>query len=333
MAEPVVAPAGRSSYLRVVISWAATFVGIAGVCVGILAVAAHYASWVSTTASRVAAFTPVLIVVGAVGAVILLLARRWVFGMVGVLVSAVGIFTQVPLYIGESSSADGDLVVMQANVYLGRADTTALADTVRDNRVDVLTVVELTPDALERIQTSELVATLPYSFTSPGPDGRGVGVFARYPITDGELLEGYRLGNIRAEIDLPGHGTHALFALHPLPPWPEEAWRWYAELDRLGEHLAAERLPLIIGADMNSTWDHSRYRDLLDVTSDTPGLIDAAERVGAGFAPTYPANSTLPPLIAIDHILTRGGPQPTSFRTVELPGSDHRGVIATVRPA
>jgi hypothetical protein len=43
-----------------------------------------------------------------------------------------------------------------------------------------------------------------------------------------------------------------------------------------------------------------RFRDLL-----TNGYRDAVEQTGAGFAPTFPTHSWCPPLIAIDHEMTR----------------------------
>ena len=59
------------------------------------------------------------------------------------------------------------------------------------------------------------------------------------------------------------------------------------------------------------------------------GYRDAAEQSGAGIEPTFPANWRLPPFIAIDHILSRSCTA-TSLRTIKIPGSDHRGLAATV---
>jgi endonuclease/exonuclease/phosphatase (EEP) superfamily protein YafD len=312
---------------------AATVVGVSAVFACAAGVFAHYSGFVSSTASRVAAFTPVLVIVGVVGFVVLLLARRWIVAGIAALVVVAGVVTQAPLYVGASSAADSDLVVMQANIYLGQADIVSLASTVRAEDVDLLTIVELTEGALNRIEVSDLAVALPYSFTHALPDGRGVGIFSKYPLVDGRVLDGFRLGNVRAETDLPGHGRTAVYALHPLPPWPEAAWRWDLEMSRLSDILAAEALPTIVGADMNSTWDHRPFRRMLaGYGPDTsPDLLDAAEVVGAGFVPTYPADKAIPPLLTIDHVLTRGGLQPTSMHTVTLVGSDHRGVVATVR--
>jgi len=68
-----------------------------------------------------------------------------------------------------------------------------------------------------------------------------------------------------------------------------------------------------------------QYRDLL-----TNGYHDAVDQMGAGFAPTFKADGWLPPLITIDHILTRNA-EASSIRTVKITGSDHRSLLATIR--
>jgi endonuclease/exonuclease/phosphatase (EEP) superfamily protein YafD len=51
---------------------------------------------------------------------------------------------------------------------------------------------------------------------------------------------------------------------------------------------------------------------------------------GAGFAPTFLSKEWFPPVITIDHVLTRNAAA-ASINTVTLPGSDHRSLLATVR--
>jgi endonuclease/exonuclease/phosphatase (EEP) superfamily protein YafD len=80
----------------------------------------------------------------------------------------------------------------------------------------------------------------------------------------------------------------------------------------------------IVAGDFNSTPDMRQFRDLL-----TDGYRDAVQQTGAGFAPTFPSRWWHPPLITIDHVLTRNAAA-TSIRTVFIPGSDHRAVLATV---
>jgi endonuclease/exonuclease/phosphatase (EEP) superfamily protein YafD len=57
---------------------------------------------------------------------------------------------------------------------------------------------------------------------------------------------------------------------------------------------------------------------------------DAAyDRLIAGLTRSHPADIFLPPLFAVDHILTRGATA-TPVRTLPLPGSDHRALIAEI---
>ncbi len=67
------------------------------------------------------------------------------------------------------------------------------------------------------------------------------------------------------------------------------------------------------------------FRNLL-----TNGFADAAEQSGAGITRTFPADSTLPPLLGIDHVLTYNATA-TDVQTVRVPGSDHLGLLATLR--
>lgn len=123
-----------------------------------------------------------------------------------------------------------------------------------------------------------------------------------------------------------------MYALHPIPPFPEPSWKWAAELEHLQALLGDESEDILIGADFNSTFDHKRFRDLLagSGSAGSPELLDAAEQVGAGIVATYPAGRRIPPVLAIDRILARGA-SPVSFARVDLPGSDHYGVVGEVR--
>lgn len=81
---------------------------------------------------------------------------------------------------------------------------------------------------------------------------------------------------------------------------------------------------VIVAGDFNSTPDMRQFRDLL-----TNGYRDAVEQTGAGFAPTFPSNKWFPPVLVIDHVLTRNAAA-SSIQTVDIPGSDHRALLATV---
>lgn len=86
-----------------------------------------------------------------------------------------------------------------------------------------------------------------------------------------------------------------------------------ASLDRLAGTVVA-------AGDFNSTRDMAQFRRILDSGYHGAGV----------FTPTYPADSALPPVLGIDHILTRNG-SPGRTWTADIPGSDHRAVLATVQ--
>ena len=313
-----------------------TTVGVVGLaaaaCAGI-GLAAHFFGPVSTVVTLLASFSPLFAVLAALSAVLLAVARHRVAAAAALLVAVVGVAAQLPLYLGDAPSETTpgpQLRLLQANIRLGEADPHALAARVRRDHVDVLTVAELTEAAVGRLAAAGLERTLPFTYLRPREGGGGEGIYSRHPLSERRMLPGLRHTNLRATVDLPGAEPVAVYALHPLPPYPEPAWRWAVELDRIGAILAAEGLPLVVGADFNSTYDHERFRNLLRAGErDGAPLLDAAEYLGSGIVATYPADRGFPAVLAIDRILTRGG-MPTSFERVDLPGSDHHGVLSDV---
>jgi endonuclease/exonuclease/phosphatase (EEP) superfamily protein YafD len=87
----------------------------------------------------------------------------------------------------------------------------------------------------------------------------------------------------------------------------------------------AGQAAMIVAGDFNSTPDMQQFRELL-----TNGYRDATDQTGAGFVPTFPADSWLPPALEIDHVLTRGATA-TSLTAATVAGSDHRAILASVR--
>ncbi len=315
---------------------AAITVGVLTALAALTGVVAHFTGVLSTTATLIASFTPLLVLLAVPAVVLLLCSGQRLLALVAAVVLAVGVATQVPLFRGSAAGATDDQGVqvrlMQANIRLGVADPRTLVRTVADQHVDILTVIELTPAAVQRLAAAGLEELLPYSFLRPRDGGGGAGIFSRFPLSDGRQLDGFELHNIKAVAAIPGAGPTAVYALHPLPPYPEPSWKWAYELRRLRAVFEAETLPLVVGADFNSTYDHRQYRDLLRNSSAGGGnpLLDAAEFLGAGIVVTYPADRWYPPVLAIDKILTRGG-IPVSLHRIDLPGSDHHGVLGDIR--
>jgi endonuclease/exonuclease/phosphatase (EEP) superfamily protein YafD len=60
------------------------------------------------------------------------------------------------------------------------------------------------------------------------------------------------------------------------------------------------------------------------------GLSDVHEQLGEGWSRSWPANRFFPPFVRIDHALVRNGAAGMAMRDIEVPGSDHRGFVATI---
>jgi endonuclease/exonuclease/phosphatase (EEP) superfamily protein YafD len=111
-------------------------------------------------------------------------------------------------------------------------------------------------------------------------------------------------------------------------PWPDPIQGWRDDIARLGRALrdiaARTDGPIIAGADLNATSDMREFRALL-----TGGYRDGAEQAGAGRTRTHPADIAVPPVFALDHILTRDCTA-TAVRTLSVAGSDHRALAVDV---
>jgi endonuclease/exonuclease/phosphatase (EEP) superfamily protein YafD len=221
--------------------------------------------------------------------------------------------------------ADGvPVVVMTGNLTLGVADPQSVVAAVRDHDVAVLMLQELTPEAHAALRAAGLDELLPSSVTAVNGGANGTGVWSRTPLTQLVAPGGFGHPPTIATTRLAGQDV-TVASVHPVSPFPADAAAWSVEMELLADWLGTTAGPTIVGGDFNATFDHRQFRDLLDA-----GFHDAVEQSGAGYVPTYPVGRRYPPLISIDHVLTRGAIVATEASAVDLAGSDHRGLLATV---
>lgn len=286
----------------------------------------HAGNWQRQTLVLLASGATWLMLTAVLGLILVLAARGWRSAAAAAVVLAGVGWTLVPPYLPDSRAADGpELVVLQSNLYFGEADPAAVVATVRDNDVDVLTLNELTFDAVEMLRAAGLDEALPHSYLEPThAGGGGTAIYSRHPLREHTKYDGFILNNLSVTLDHPDRGPIAVYAFHPVPPTADFP-AWSAEMRRVDEILTAAPAPAIVGADFNATRDHSAFRALLDGP-----FAAAAEQTGDGVLLTFPADRRWGPLIGIDHILLAGGVA-QSVRTLTLPGTDHRAVLATVR--
>ena len=269
------------------------------------------------------AVVPFAVIPAVVAIVIFGVLRRWFMLAFAVCATVALIMTQAPLWVAHSAPSGHPITVVSANLLFGEADVDALSKLIAESDADLVSLQEVTPEALARIRGSEIVRQLPHEYAIPYPLAAGTALLSRTPLTEPYNIDGTVLHNLAASTDLPGAPGTRVLAVHPGAPLDGKADVWVRDMDILTAHLRSLPAgPVIVAGDFNVTWDNARYRALLDL-----GFADAAEQAGAGFLPTYPTDRFGgQPVVAIDHVITRGFVA-TSMRTAALPGSDHRAVV------
>ena len=264
--------------------------------------------------------------------VIAVAARRWRAAVVAGVLFSVCTTLAVPWLLGDSvAPGPDDLVVMSANLEFGRADAPALVNAVREHRVDVLVMLEITPAAVQRLRAAGLDALLPESVGRASQDAGGSIIRSRAPLTllDPGLdrVSPYAFDEPVVSIHRPD-GDVVLRAVHSLPPSPSGATDWrsaLADLTAWREQQPAGQ-PLVMAGDFNSSQSHPGFRQLAET------MTDAHRAAGLGWVRTWPQGRRLtPPFIQLDHVLVRGLGV-VDAGAVHLPGTDHAAVWARLSP-
>ncbi len=264
-----------------------------------------------------------------------LMAGRKLLAIVAVVVVAAAFVVQLPLHIGRPADAGEYAVVriLSSNLRKGEADPSSFVDLARQN-ADVITVSELTPGEVERFSQAGIGDDFPYRVLIPASGAGGIGLWSRFALTAVSPRERPRnVAITAARLQIPGVELDPLVAsvhiISPLANETDTVDRWQSGIAAMKSVLddfadVAGPGAVVVAGDFNSTPDMRQFRDLL-----TNGYRDAAHQTGAGFVPTFPANTSLPPVVAIDHVLTRGATA-ASLRTETITGSDHLALLTTV---
>jgi endonuclease/exonuclease/phosphatase (EEP) superfamily protein YafD len=204
--------------------------------------------------------------------------------------------------------------ILSVNLYLGRADPTAVVALAREHDVDVLSLQELSAEGAELLYAAGIADVLPHCQFEILEQSHGSGLAARHPLVKRDLAGPSIMAQPSALVDLPGTAEIEVVAVHPYPPVrPHGAANWRRELAGLPRPGEPVR---VLAGDFNATVDHRALRRL--------GYRDAAALMGAGLRPTWGR------LVQLDHILVDNRCVVTEFRVLPVPGSDHHAVLAEV---
>lgn len=270
------------------------------------------------------------------GVALALLSRRLVLCVLAVAVAVAALAIQVPWYYIGDSPADGGssgVRVLSSNLRLGQADPAAFVS-IAERSADVITVSELTPRAAQALESAGIGSDFPHTVLDPRPGAGGIGLYSRFPVTPVSTGQPRDYSMAVARVDVPGVRFDPLVAsVHVTSPVASKrntVDQWRLGLGAVKTAMSAFAVAtdpgaVIVAGDFNSTPDERQFRDLM-----TNGYRDAVEQTGSGFAPTFPSRTWHPPLLTIDHIITRNAAA-ESIKTVYIPGSDHRALLATIQ--
>jgi endonuclease/exonuclease/phosphatase (EEP) superfamily protein YafD len=272
------------------------------------------------------ALTPYVALSALIPLAVSLLARRRLAAVIALVVQIVLVGVVAPRTFGSPDPVRGPAVrVLTANLAEGQADPAAIVALVREHRVDVLAVSELTGHELAALTDAGITKLLPYVVANPGRTTTGgTGLFSRYPVTDGRripLVDGFI--ETSGTVSVPGAQPVDLTVVHYCAPAdPGQLGCWDYGKSHIPPATPDGPVRLLLG-DFNLTVDYAALRAVL-----ATGYRDAASVVGEGLTTTWPYDGTPAPRVAIDHVLADHRIGVSSVSAHGIRDSDHRAVFA-----
>jgi endonuclease/exonuclease/phosphatase (EEP) superfamily protein YafD len=304
-------------------------VGIVVLAVAVVALIARFVPGINVAVVATAALAPYLMLGAPLAMIVLAVSRTWIAVAAAGAVTVATVAVQLPWYTRGRAGPGTVVRVVSANLRYGRADPEAVVRMARDH-ADILAVQELTPEKAELISAAGMDAVLPYQALRAREGPSGVGIWSRFPMRLCAEYDEFGRGLITAQVQIPDlAGEATVIAAHMSAPFPDVLLAWREDLARLDTALqeigASADGPVMLAADLNATPDNPEFRRLLH-----GGYRHAAQQAGAGLTRTYPAVICLPPVFAVDHILTRDCVA-TTVRTLAIKDSDHRALVADIQ--
>lgn len=252
--------------------------------------------------------------------------RRLLGGLAVLVVGLTGLHLSwaLPFFVPDHRPVVGPgFTLLSQNTYNGGVDVDQLSAAAAG--VDVVVLSETTSAFLRELQTTEWDEEFPYAVGADPGAPADTSVFSRFPLTQTSQYGDDAFTQWVTTVSVPGRPPVRLVAAHPCNPFCGRGL--FASNHALLEGIVRANLasPLVVAGDLNAIDDHA---PLVRLRAD--GMRSATDLVGAGWLPTYPANRAFPPLFAIDHVLVNDRLTVTAQRTVDLPGTDHLGLVATV---
>jgi endonuclease/exonuclease/phosphatase (EEP) superfamily protein YafD len=226
-----------------------------------------------------------------------------------------------------TTSDDAPLLLLSANLLLVNPKPDSCAAAVHALQADVVVTLETTSTLNEHLDHHMVAAYGPVRMVGTGSRGSMATVRVKRGV------EVVSVGRVRVGVDeLPevvvrhaGHDVRVI-GVHLHAPVKQEhlrAWRSeLAELRLLVDEATACGQRLVLAGDFNASSAHPGLRRLLGI------MRDALIGLNRHLVATWPVRRGVVPLMGIDHVLTTSGVRCLSVRTLVVPGSDHRALLA-----
>ncbi|HYI61161.1 MAG TPA: endonuclease/exonuclease/phosphatase family protein [Acidimicrobiales bacterium] len=220
--------------------------------------------------------------------------------------------------------------VVAANVARSTRDTRAQAEALVALDADAVLVVEATDTTVDALDGAGLARRWPHAAAWPDEGFFGALVASRHPVIRAESRSlGGRPGLV---VDLAvGRMPVRVVPVHTQAPiFDRDVGPWHDTLAATAAVAGEVAGPVVLAGDWNATGGHRAFRRNLRAHA----LVDAQAVLGQRWLPTWPVRdprrSRLPPLLALDHVVTSADVRVAALERLPLPGTDHLALRATL---
>lgn len=183
---------------------------------------------------------------------------------------------------------------------------------------DLVSVQEVSPEWALALREG-LESEYPHQVITPRTNCYGIALFSRLPLHHAEVIVLAGAPFIEAEVRSEAGPVRVFIAHATSPGSPRQFARRNAQLRALADRIARSELPTVLIGDLNTVhWDDA-YRRLCAGSGLRP-LNDTAMATWPSIGPIA--------FIPLDHALVRGPLRASAIGSFNIPGSDHRGLLA-----
>lgn len=216
------------------------------------------------------------------------------------------------------------LTIIYANLLYSNPVPEEAAQALLQADADVMVMIEFDMPLHDAIVDATPSGDYPYRAQRTNCGSKSIGVWSRFPIKSGGEAMAIDRPTIDVVLDVDGRCVR-LLAVHPYPP-TRDARGWSQQLHAISDRAADSTLPSVVLGDFNGSRWHPSFRALLST-----GLCSGHETLGHGWSMSWPMDKGIlpPPFVRIDHALFGNGMTPVTIDDRRVPGSDHKGFVAT----